>query len=90
MVAPQNGDAAGGVGADGIRPQFTIRSQLIDELGVGGKKDIVRSAILDLLGKYGAGGIDEADVEAGLGFLERGLNGGEIRGSGDGENQKAT
>jgi len=96
-IAPEEADATDGIDPDRPGVQFTRRSQLVDVGRVSGKKDIVWSAIFDLLAQDRAGSDDEADGLAmgewllkirevgGGGNSEDGLGG-----SGAGENEQTT
>ena len=84
-VAPEQADAADGVDTDGAgvyftRPYLSLRlaetrglipGQLIYIAGIGGKEDIVRSTVADLLGDDGAGLGDEANGNRGLSGKQR-------------------
>ena len=95
---PQHSDAAHGVGEDGGGRQFTVRSQPVDKLGVGGQENVVRGSIFNLLRENATGGGDEADVGVGFVFAKCGAkvwfevgevgSGGDGKDSGTGENRK--
>ena len=81
---PEDADAAHGVGDDGVAEQFTVRTQLVNELCVGGQKNVVRGAVGDLLAEDAGGGRYETHLRM-EGGLEVGFEVGEIGGGGDGE-----
>ncbi len=91
-VAPEQADAADGVDAHAVGVHFAKRNEPVDVLDIGRKKDIVRSAVLDLLGEGSAGPDYETKWGVGrIGFVfaespgERLLKRGEVGSGGDGK-----
>lgn len=79
-----DGDAADGVDLAGVGVDLVLFDKGFELVFVGGEEKVEGSAIFDLAGEHAGGAESEGDFTGKL-FLEKGLKGREVRGSGNEE-----